>query len=195
MTEIEICTVDGCPKRKTVRGLCQMHYWRWRRTGTVAPRATRLDWLERRLTEPFADQCVYWPWGKNDHGYGHLTTNGRREYVHRVVWEKMRGPIPEGMVVRHKCRGASAGCFNPHHLEIGTQADNIYDMWRDGTAAVGDKQPHAKLTDELVREVRHRHSTECVSLAELARQYKVSPSTISRVVRRQGWRHVSELAS
>lgn len=38
------CFVDGCGREEWARGLCGMHYGRWRRTGSIdlAPRAVRV---------------------------------------------------------------------------------------------------------------------------------------------------------
>lgn len=47
-------------------------------------------------------------------------------YAHRAAYESEYGPIPPGMVVRHKCDNPP--CVNPEHLEVGTQADNAKDM-------------------------------------------------------------------
>lgn len=37
----------------------------------------------------------------------------------------VHGPIPEGMVVHHKCYNRA--CYNIDHLELRTQRDNILD--------------------------------------------------------------------
>lgn len=39
--------------------------------------------------------------GTRPDGYKQVKFNGKREYVHRLVWEWHNGPIPEGMVVDH----------------------------------------------------------------------------------------------
>jgi hypothetical protein len=39
--------------------------------------------------------------GKTKSGHCIVSMNGKREYVHRVVWEIHHGEIPEGMVIDH----------------------------------------------------------------------------------------------
>lgn len=49
---------------------------------------------------------------------------------YRDIYRKHKGPIPEGAVVRHRCDNHH--CVNPNHLELGTCADNVRDMWQRG---------------------------------------------------------------
>lgn len=51
-------------------------------------------------------------------------------YAHRWVWEAVNGPIPEGMVVRHRCDNRP--CFRLSHLELGSVADNNDDARKRG---------------------------------------------------------------
>jgi hypothetical protein len=54
-----------------------------------------------------------------------IRKNGKLLYLHRFIFEEMFGPIPEGLVIRHKCDNSK--CINPEHMEVGTQKDNVHD--------------------------------------------------------------------
>jgi hypothetical protein len=85
-------------------------------------------WHER-LTK---DQNGCWLWTGAFHtdGYGQIRLNGKTLRVHRLAWEEVNGPIPEGMAVCHTCD--IPGCCNPAHLFLGTQRENIADMRAKG---------------------------------------------------------------
>jgi hypothetical protein len=73
------------------------------------------------------DEC--WPWlgsRLKRCGHGRININGTVRLAHRVAYELQNGPIPPGLVVRHRCNFAP--CCNPAHLELGTQADNMRDI-------------------------------------------------------------------
>ena len=65
-----------------------------------------------------SDGCWEWTGRKDRDGYG-LYGNRR---AHRVVYEALVGPIPEGMTLDHLCFNRS--CVKPEHLEPVTQAEN-----------------------------------------------------------------------
>ena len=62
--------------------------------------------------------------------YGRFSLNGKVVIAHRVAWELENGPIPEKMLVLHKCDNGL--CVNPDHLFLGTQRDNMLDMYKKG---------------------------------------------------------------
>jgi hypothetical protein len=68
-----------------------------------------------------------WEWrGSKRNGYGCITVDGKTQAAHRVVYELLVEPIPEGMFVCHKCDNPP--CCNPAHLFLGTAKDNCHDM-------------------------------------------------------------------
>jgi len=96
------------------------------------------------------------------------------------------GPIPDGMQVLHRCDNPP--CCNPAHLFLGTQADNIADMIakRRGGAVSGEAHYRAKLTADQVSAIRARYAAGETQVA-LAREFGVSQTNISRIVRGTTW--------
>src|SRR5689334_4116509 len=61
-------------------------------------------------------ECWLWLGSRDDKGYGRLDRNKRIARAHRLAWELTHGPIPDGLVVRHRCDNPP--CVNPAHLLI-----------------------------------------------------------------------------
>jgi len=68
--------------------------------------------------------CWVWTGSTANRGYGSIHHNGRNGYLpHRLVWELLRGPIPDGLVLDHMCQNRR--CVNPKHLDPVTNRVNI----------------------------------------------------------------------
>lgn len=85
------------------------------------------------VVRPFKSIEGCWNWPKsinNRRGYGQFmvrpTPNALIETAHRLSYKFLVGDIPDGLFVLHKCDNRR--CFNPAHLWLGTQADNLQDM-------------------------------------------------------------------
>lgn len=85
-----------------------------------------------RRTEIQADGCVLWGGAKNPGGYGVMAWRGPLKPTHRISWEIFNGPIPQGMLVLHRCDVPA--CVNIAHLFLGTPKDNMVDMVNKGRA-------------------------------------------------------------
>lgn len=67
--------------------------------------------------------CWVWLLYRDPRGYGRLTfRNKQGTMAHRWAWERVNGPIPEGMTVDHLC--FNPGCVNPDHLRLLTHSEN-----------------------------------------------------------------------
>ena len=137
------------------------------------------------------DGCWVWTGLKNGDGYGSVWFGKRMDGTHRVAWTLTNGPIPDGMMVLHRCDNPP--CCRPDHLFLGTQADNVRDMHAKGRArkAHGSACGMSKLTEEQVSEIRHRYAAGDVSQTKLAAEYGVSQVMVSQIVRRKTWTEVA----
>lgn len=86
--------------------------------------------------------CWIWTGILSRSGYGRISTSasGKKRYVssHRVVYERLVGPIPHGLQIDHLCRNTS--CCNPLHLEPVTGRENL--MRGFGPSAIAAKRQH-----------------------------------------------------
>lgn len=70
-------------------------------------------------------ECGCWVWvgARHTAGYGVVWKDYWRMRAHRWSYEHLVGPIPEGLVIDHKCRVRS--CVNPDHLRVVSHKENI----------------------------------------------------------------------
>jgi hypothetical protein len=72
--------------------------------------------------------CWIWTGAKTSGGYGQSSYgHGSPAIAHRMAWELLCGPIPEGRQLDHLCRVKL--CVNPDHLEPVTPAENMRRMF------------------------------------------------------------------
>lgn len=132
------------------------------------------------------------PWtAARDRGYGKFTIRGKGQFrAHRLAYELTIGPIPEGLNVLHHCDNPP--CCNPAHLFLGTQQDNVNDMYAKGrgNCSTGERSWRAKLTANDVREIRRRFKLRDPKngLKPLAREFHVDHTTIRAIVKRRSWK-------
>ena len=126
--------------------------------------------------------------------YGRMNVGGVMHYAHRIAWECVNGPIPDGLVVRHRCDNPR--CCNPAHLELGTQSDNRRDMFERGREGKSKAQPgeahhNAKLTKEKVEWIKERYAQGDISQKALGELVGIGQVQIHRIVTGKRWKEVA----
>jgi hypothetical protein len=133
-----------------------------------------------KLRTPFGYGIVWAPSGV-------VGVRGNNRLVHRMTWEKEHGPIPEGLMVLHRCDNPP--CYELAHLFLGTATENVADRDAKGRQAKGERAGLAKLTPTQVLEIRHLYA-HGLTQEGLAFIYHVSHQAIERIVRGETWAHV-----
>lgn len=66
--------------------------------------------------------CWLWLGSRAGKGYGTVWAEGRHQYVHRLAYELIVGPIAPDLTVDHLCHTKT--CVNPAHFELVTRGEN-----------------------------------------------------------------------
>lgn len=122
------CTVDNCgkPLRTLKSGLCQKHFYRLKRHGSLDKPTRPKEYSDPR--ERFwgkvdkSGDCWNWLAGKSAAGYGTFHYKGKDRKAHRVSYTWAKGEIPQGLQIDHVCRNTS--CVRPDHLRLATNKQN-----------------------------------------------------------------------
>ena len=94
-----------------------------------------------------AGPCWYWTGALSvGDGYGRCRFNGTTLKPHRVVWEILVGPIPNGYHIDHLCKNKL--CVNPDHLEPVTPGENVR---RGSLALENSRRGHQRKRGRIAR--------------------------------------------
>ena len=185
------CSVDGCDKGRVTLGLCNGHYER-QRLGKplddlrpILPAGRRLADLTEIVASPPTKECVFVSWD-DDLRRPLIHYEGQQRNAAAVVLTLAAGPRPGMQALHEPHTCTSEKCLNPGHLYWGTSRENSADQVVVGTDPVGVRNPAAKLTEPMVREILRSGATG----AALAREYGVSEFAIYAVRNGKTWRHV-----
>lgn len=132
------------------------------------------------------DECIFWPWSGNNSGYGKVTINKKRVYVHRFVCEQING-AKEGALACHSCGNGQRGCINPKHLYWGDASSNELDKVAHGTSNRGERHGMNKLTKEEVLVIKHLVQTSTMNCREIASLFNVSSGAIYDIKMGRNW--------
>lgn len=98
-----------------------MHVSRLRRAEGPFPRKSMAERFWEKVDK--TDTCWVWT-GAKDKGYGRFgVAAGNVVGAHRVAYELLVGPIPQGMEIDHRCHNPA--CVNPSHLRPATHKQNL----------------------------------------------------------------------
>ena len=94
------------------------------------PRKDKLAKFESRIERIPESGCWIWTGLLTNSGYGKIGVGLKTVLAHRYSYYTFVKEIPENLYVLHKCD--TKCCVNPSHLFLGTQSDNIKDMYAKG---------------------------------------------------------------
>ncbi len=137
-------------------------------------------------------ECIEWKGTMKSNGYGQFKTlNKKWLHAHRYSYELFVGKIIKNMCVLHQCDNRK--CVNPNHLWLGTKKDNTQDMINKNRKVVlalkGEMNGMSKLKEQDIKTIRNSYSSKN-NCTELSKIYRVSISTIDRIVRNITWRNI-----
>lgn len=162
--------------------------------GTVSDSAELLKLLSkvaethpRIATQVKAASSGCWEWQGYVNSIGRPVINIDRvpRLVYRIVYEIATGVAPGGLHVCHHCDNPI--CTRPSHLFLGTDKDNVRDMWAKGRAVPppthwGAAHPQAHAEDQVVREAREAFA-QGEAIASIALRVKHADSTVAAWIR------------
>lgn len=198
--KFKACSVEGCNgnshySKLGVGGLCNKHYKRLLRHGAPelgrTPQGEPHDYFLNVVLPYEGGDCLVWPYGTNGAGYGQVTIDGVRCYVHRLSCEEENGPPPSpDHEAAHSCGKGHLGCVSRKHLSWKTSAGNKADMVAHGTRNRGERHGQSKLTEESVKEILRLKGVETQEV--IAKRFGVAQTTVSHVMRGDSWAWLHE---
>jgi hypothetical protein len=114
--------------------------------------------------------CWVWQLGRDIGGYGSVWVPELKKMrnAHRVYYERLVGPVPEGLQLDHLCRNRA--CVNPMHLEPVTAAENVR---RSSTQKLTPEDVRALVeSDEGSERIAKRYGVDGSRVRQLRRAAK-----------------------
>ena len=142
----------------------------------------RFDRLYIPVTE---SGCWLWLGAVNKDGYGKVKYQKKDWPAHRLSWTLLKGEIPHGVWVLHRCD--VPGCVNPDHLFLGTLKDNVDDAVSKMRHAYGERNGEAKLTWDAIGQIRAIGTT--MTQGRIASLFHVSRTQVNKILLGKIWRN------
>jgi DNA invertase Pin-like site-specific DNA recombinase len=184
----EIATHLGVSRNSAAKAIRRIT---WRELRQAAPRSARF-WS--KVERSNGDGC--WIYGKAPRRYGRFWNGHECIGAHRYVMQITLGRrLRRDEYVCHRCD--TPGCVRSDHLFVGTQSANLIDARDKGRISSvgppklkGEECPWAKLSERDVKKIRELRCVGHYTQEQVAEMFGVSGPTISRIERREIWRHV-----
>lgn len=138
-----------------------------------------LKWIADHLNYPHEDCCLIWPFASNNKGYGTISREKKKYYVHRIICELVNGPPPSPIhQATHSCNRGDEGCANPHHLRWKTRSENMFEA--------PEKARRLKITPDQAREIKGLKGIEHPAVTAL--RFGVHEATINDIHAGRTWK-------
>lgn len=156
------------------------------RKGMPAPtrgKGRGVQWIKDNLNHT-EDECLPWPFGKDDKGYGTVGYLGKLYRASRLMCIFKHGDPPtEAHQAAHSCGNGHLACTHPEHVFWRTPQENRIESNEHGT---GNLPAPRRLTLDQVNEIRLLQGKE--SINDIAPRFNVHPDTIAKIFRGETWR-------
>lgn len=192
MADSRLCSIPDCGKPHNSKGFCKRHYARFAKYGDplttkVTPGGYIQDFFETVVRSYEGDDCLIWPYSGTKGGYPRLWYDGKTDSVTRLLCTQEHGPPPPSHHAAHSCGNGHRGCVTKSHLSWKTVKENSEDKIAHGTLKRGQQNGNSKLTEDDVKAIL---LAENVPQHQLAKQYGVTQALVSKIRRREMWKHL-----
>jgi hypothetical protein len=115
--------------------------------------------------------CWVWQRGGDRYGVHWHPEEKRNVLAHRFIYERERGPIPDGYQLHHLCRNKR--CVNPDHLELLVSRDHV-------------RKERGRVSAEQILRIRGM-AADGVRQTDIAEQMGIGQMTVSDIVTGISW--------
>lgn len=123
-------------------------------------------------------KCWNWAGVINTDGKGYFYINKKYIAAHRIAWKIYKGTNPPELITR-TC--GNKLCINPAHLLACSRGNSMSFSWQR-QRAMNKLIFNQKVTQEQIDEIRKLYSHTSITQTQLAKQFSISQSRISRII-------------